>query len=93
MAKRKQKGHATVLVLVGRTETTHRGATLKKALAIAERARMRPGCTIEWGRTRKMPSRKIAGGDGVVKCSGKVIDHAYFIAVRKNPRKWRRGRR
>jgi hypothetical protein len=90
---RKKKGHATILLLVGNRETTHRGPTLQAALRTAERSRLSKSCTIRWGRTFRLPSRRTAGGNGRVFCEGRYTGRdAYWMGVRTNPKGWRRGR-
>ena len=88
----KRKKHATVLLLVHDRETTHRGETLKQALKIAEKSRLSKGCAIRWDKTRQSPAGQTAAGDGYVICGGQKREPAYFIAVRSNPRNWRRGK-
>lgn len=88
MAKRTKK-RATVLLLTGGRETTHRGPTLQKALAAAKNARLPKECSVKWTKMRKLNS--VAGGEGVVKCprSSRDGDIIYFIAIRR--RKFKRG--
>lgn len=93
MARKKtRKKHATVLVLISGRETTHRGATLKQALKTAERSRLGAGCHVKWSKTYRLPSKKVAGGEGPVVCRGeKTGTTAFWMGVRTNPKGWRRG--
>jgi hypothetical protein len=91
MARRSKK-RATVILLVGQRETTHRGNTLKSALATGVRTRLPSDCSVKWGKMHKLASGRAAGGEGVVQCPRRPqLDgaYAYFIALRK--RRYTRG--
>lgn len=90
MAHRKK--HATIKLLIGNRETTHRGATFKQALKVGESARLRPGCSIKWSKVFRVGGRRARTVlvDGRIFCNGRDTHNmAFGMGVRRNVRGWR----